>query len=61
MMSATAFRQVTQDRSLYVPAGLFLVLLCAVAFRGQGLFTNNGLAGAILVATPLILTALAIT
>lgn len=61
MMSTTAFRQVTQDRSLFVPAGLFLVLLLAVAFRGQSLFTNNGLAGAILVATPLILTALALT
>ncbi|KSV81822.1 sugar ABC transporter permease [Sinorhizobium sp. Sb3] len=61
MMSGTTIRQVTQDRSLFVPTGLFLVLLIAVAFRAQGLFTNNGLSGAILVATPLILTALAIT
>ncbi|MBB4403074.1 MULTISPECIES: ABC transporter permease [Rhizobium/Agrobacterium group] len=61
MMSVTAFRQFTQDRSLYVPVGLFLALLLAVAVRGQGLFTNNGLAGALLVATPLVLAALAIT
>ncbi len=60
-MSVTAFRQFTQDRSLYVPVGLFLALLLAVAVRGQGLFTNNGLAGALLVATPLVLAALAIT
>ncbi|AUX79386.1 ABC transporter permease [Sinorhizobium fredii] len=60
-MSGNAIRQVTQDRSLFVPAALFLVLLVAVAIRGPSLFTTNGLAGAILVASPLILTALAIT
>ncbi|PDT50119.1 sugar ABC transporter permease [Sinorhizobium fredii] len=61
MMSSKAIRQITRDRSLFVPAALFLVLLIAVAIRGQGLFTTNGVAGAILVATPLILTALSIT
>ncbi|PDT82199.1 ABC transporter permease [Sinorhizobium sp. BJ1] len=61
MMPSNAIRQLARDRSLFVPAGLFIVLLAAVATRGHGLFTMNGIAGAILVATPLILTALAIT
>lgn len=61
MSTKTLFTSLGRDRSLFVPAILFLLLLVAVGIRGQSLFTANGLAGAILVATPLILTALAIT
>jgi ribose transport system permease protein len=50
-----------QDRSLFVPGALFLVLLVGAVVLAPALFTVNGLAGAILVATPLILSTLALT
>lgn len=50
-----------QDSSLLVPAALFVVLVLGVLALSPRLFTVNGLAGAILVATPLILTTLALT
>lgn len=46
---------------LAVPTLLLVVLLAAAALRGPQLFTDTGLAGAVIVATPLILAALAIT
>ncbi|CUX68740.1 Ribose ABC transporter, permease protein [Agrobacterium genomosp. 5 str. CFBP 6626] len=52
---------VTRDRSLFVPLILFIALLVGVAIRGNSLFTETGLAGAILVVTPLVLTTLATT
>ncbi|MGV1795141.1 ABC transporter permease [Rhizobium sp. A37_96] len=50
-----------QDRSLFVPVCLFLVLILAAAAISPRLFTVNGLGGAILVAAPLILTTMALT
>ncbi len=50
-----------QDRSLFVPGALFVVLLVGAVVLAPALFTVNGLAGAILVATPLILSTLALT
>ena len=44
-----------------MPAALVLVLLLVSAFRSPHLFTVEGMAGAILVASPLILAAVAIT
>ncbi len=61
MATNSFLSSLTRDRSLLVPAVLFAVLMLGVVIRGQGLFTVNGLAGAILVATPLILTTLSIT
>ncbi|GAB5468429.1 MAG: ABC transporter permease [Rhodospirillales bacterium] len=46
---------------LLVPASLVAILLIVVALRGAPLFTSVGLAGALLVAAPLILAAIAIT
>lgn len=60
-MAVFSIRSITRDRSLLVPVVLFIVLLVGVAIRGNGLLTNNGIAGAIIVVTPLILTALSIT
>lgn len=48
-------------RVLAVPAALVLVLLAVSTFRSPQLFTYVGLAGAVLVAAPLILAAVAIT
>lgn len=55
------FKSLLHDRSLFVPLALFVVLLCCIAIGGGNLFTLNGMSGAILVATPLILTTLAAT
>ena len=50
-----------QDRSLLVPGLLFVVLVLLAVIVSPRLFTVNGLGGAILVATPLILTTMALT
>lgn len=55
------FKSLLHDRSLFVPLALFVVLLCCIAIGGGNLFTLNGMSGAILIATPLILTTLAAT
>src|SRR5580704_10697137 len=46
---------------LTVPVVLLIVLLLAALIRGPQLFTNDGLAGALIVASPLILAAIALT
>jgi len=46
---------------LMVPSILLIVLLIAAAIRGPQLYTNEGMAGAIMVAVPLILATLALT
>jgi ribose transport system permease protein len=50
-----------QHRQLFVPILLVLVLLGISGLRGPRLFTSEGIAGAIIVVTPLILAALAVT
>lgn len=47
--------------SLRTPSILFLVLLAASAVHGPHLFTSDGLAGALMGASPLVLATLAIT
>ena len=61
MSSKSKLSAVFQDRSLFVPSVLFVVLVLVAAIISPRLFTVNGLGGAILVATPLILTTLALT
>ncbi|MQB07969.1 ABC transporter permease [Agrobacterium tumefaciens] len=61
MSSQSKLPAMFQDRSLFVPALLFLVLVVATLIISPRLFTVNGLGGAILVATPLILTTMALT
>ena len=61
MPAKIQFAAFAKDRSLVVPAVLFLVLVLLVLIASPRLFTINGLGGAILVATPLILTTLAMT
>jgi ribose transport system permease protein len=46
---------------LIVPAALFIILLVSAVVRSPNLFTGSGMAGAILVAAPLILATLALT
>ncbi|MBN9217284.1 MAG: ABC transporter permease [Mesorhizobium sp.] len=46
---------------LAVPLGLFIVLTILAAMRSPNLFTGTGLAGAVIVAAPLILCTLALT
>ena len=46
---------------LAVPVVLLLALLLATAIHGPQLFTNDGLAGAVIVAAPLVLATLALT
>lgn len=46
---------------LTVPVVLLIVLLSASVLRGPRLFSNDGIAGAVIVAAPLILAALALT
>ncbi|PDS66195.1 sugar ABC transporter permease [Rhizobium anhuiense] len=50
-----------QDRSLVVPCLLFVVQILLAAILSPRLFTVDGIGGAILVVTPLVLTTLAIT
>ncbi|TIS79568.1 MAG: ABC transporter permease [Mesorhizobium sp.] len=50
-----------RNEHLFVPIALFIVLLVAAALRSPALFTNSGVAGAILVAAPLILATMALT
>jgi ribose transport system permease protein len=52
---------VSRNRHLLVPFGLVLVLGIIAAIRAPQMFTYVGLAGALLVAAPLILAAVAIT
>ncbi|MEO1248735.1 MAG: ABC transporter permease [Pseudomonadota bacterium] len=60
-MSTLAARAQSQWSHLWVPATLVAILLVFAAFRTPQLFTSVGLAGAVLVAAPLILAAMAIT
>lgn len=50
-----------RSEQLIVPLSLVIVLLTIAAFRSPSLFTYVGLAGAVLVAAPLILASMAIT
>jgi ribose transport system permease protein len=61
MSYATALGPLSQSRYLTVPVAMFVVLIVLAGVRSPHLFTSNGLAGAIIVATPLILCTLAIT
>jgi len=54
-------RLLVQYRYLAVPCALFFVLAVLALFRTPNLFSFSGLAGAVLVATPLILCTLALT
>lgn len=54
-------RVLGNQRSLATPAILFIVLLLIAAIRGPHLFTSDGLAGALIEATPLVLATLALT
>ncbi|QEX22749.1 ABC transporter permease [Hypericibacter adhaerens] len=52
---------VERHRHLMVPLVLIVVLLIVAALRGPSLFTRDGIGGAIIVVTPLILASLALT
>lgn len=52
---------IARNKYLAVPITGFLVLIVLAAIRSPNLFSSNGLAGAILVAAPLILCTLALT
>ena len=54
-------RFLVRQRSLVTPAILFVILLVISAFHGPHLFTSDGLAGAVIGASPLVLATLAIT
>lgn len=54
-------RRFSSASYLAVPIALFVVLVAFAIIRSPNLFTTNGLAGAILVAAPLILCTLALT
>lgn len=54
-------RLMSQNRHLLVPLGLVILLGLLAAIRSPQTFTYVGLAGAVLVAAPLILSAVAIT
>ncbi len=58
---AVALRGINRQRSLATPAILFVVLLVIAAIRGPHLFTSDGLAGALIGASPLVLATLALT
>lgn len=58
---SAALRFIARQRSLATPAILFVVLLVIAALRGPHLFTSDGLAGALIGASPLILATLALT
>ncbi|MEM9224238.1 MAG: ABC transporter permease, partial [Pseudomonadota bacterium] len=60
-MSTLASRVRHGSNHLLVPLGLVVILLIICAFRAPQLFTTVGMAGAILVAAPLILASMAIT
>lgn len=51
----------SQNRYLTVPAALFVVLIILAIIRSPNLFAVSGLAGAVLVAAPLILCTMALT
>lgn len=52
---------ISRSRELVVPLSLVIILLTFAALRSPQLFTYVGLAGAVLVAAPLILASIAIT
>jgi len=52
---------IERNQHLMVPIALIVVLLAVAAVRGPRLFSGEGLSGAIIVVTPLILAALALT
>jgi len=60
-MNAPVWSALREHRHLLVPAALVAILLAVAAVRVPQLFTGSGLAGAVLVAAPLILAAMAIT
>lgn len=57
----SALRLVRMQRSILTPSILFGLLLVVSALRGPHLFTSDGLAGALIGASPLVLATLAIT
>ena len=54
-------RLVAQNQYLIVPLTLFVVLIVLAIIRSPSLFSASGLAGAVIVAAPLILCTLALT
>ncbi len=60
-MSAVSARRPVRFAHLVIPGTLVVLLLLLSAARSPRLFTPEGMAGAILVAAPLILAAMAIT
>jgi ribose transport system permease protein len=56
-----ALRPLLHSRYLAVPVVMFVILIALASVRSHNLFTSTGLAGAIIVATPLILCTLALT
>jgi len=60
-MKAKLTRRLASLGYLIVPVTLFVVLSALAVVRSPNLFTTNGLAGAILVAAPLVLCTLALT
>jgi ribose transport system permease protein len=61
MTHVESFRPLVHHRYLAVPLVMFVILVALAALRSPHLFTSTGLAGAIIVATPLILCTLALT
>ncbi len=54
-------RFISGQRSLLTPSILFVVLLVIAALHGPHLFTSDGLAGALIGASPLVVATMAIT
>jgi len=53
--------RIEREKHLLVPIVLIIFLLIVVVFRGPRFFSSDGIAGAIIVLTPLILASLALT
>ncbi|WFP65581.1 MULTISPECIES: ABC transporter permease [unclassified Mesorhizobium] len=53
--------RVSRDSHLIVPAALFMILVLSCIVRSPALFTGTGIAGAVLVAAPLVLATMALT
>ena len=50
-----------REKHLLVPIVLIIILFIVIIFRAPQLFSSNGIGGAIIVVTPLILASLALT
>ena len=53
--------RIEREKHLLVPIVLIIFLLIVIVFRGPRFFSSDGIAGAIIVLTPLILASLALT